>query len=540
MSQLTVFQEPLRYLEQLWMHKLFPVGTSNRRKAVLTISSAVGLLVCRHLYNLLHVPRNLQHLPAVSFFANFMSIIRPDPPLKRVQNVIGPALAKGNGVYIGNFPVKWTVFIAEPNTAKALLMKPNVFPKSLDIFDALGEQNPLVRFFGKKNVALVNGHVWKSQRKVMNPAFHKSMPVALFGELMQKGYQIIERDGNQLRCLDFFHRLTLDALGLGSFGFDFHALDDPNSVWTTTYEHIRRGFRSPYTFLFPKYDWLLRHIIPGRKQFDASVTKLNALLLDMAHKKRQEIKANAQDDSVPEAEKDLLTLMLEAEMRGEGMMSDDELRSNLAIFFLAGQETTANAMSFFMYNLAVNKDVQTKARQEVLDLLGDAPEDARPTLAETRKLPYLDMVLKENLRRYGPAGMLSARMADEDTVVNGIVIPKKTPVVVDVQSLHHNPSVWKNPGKFDPMRFAQGGEHDTTHHEGGDSTGLAWMPFSGGQRMCIGMNFSLSEQRTFAAMLLRKYEWELPADSRHKDEVQMPSFQNTCPDDLIVKLTPRY
>ncbi|KAI8070673.1 cytochrome P450 [Gongronella butleri] len=535
---LALLREPLRFLEVVLRHGVFPASTSTRRKVIVTISSAIGLMVCRQLYVLLHVPRHLQHLPAVNFFTTMRSILRGDPPLKRVQTALAPALAKGTGVYIGNFPVRWTVFIVDPKVAKAMLMKPNQFPKSVDLLETFDKDSPLVKFFGKKNVAIVNGHAWKNQRKVMNPAFHRSMPIGMFTDLMQKGFDVIEQNEHQIKCLDFFHRLTLDALGLGSFGFDFHALEDPNSVWTTTYEEIRRGLRNPYNFLFPRYDRWLRHFIPGRRQFDASVDKLNTLLLDMAHTRRTQLKQAADgtknDDTASiDADKDLLTLMLEAEMRGEGVMSDNELRDNLAIFFLAGQETTANAMAFFMYSLAQHQDIQEKARQEVLALFGDAPSDIRPSLAETRQLPYLDMVLKENLRRYAPAGNLAARISDEDTVLNGVLIPKRTPVQVDVDAMHANAAVWSDPGRFDPMRFAPGGEYDNLES-------MAWLPFGGGQRICIGMNLSLTEQRTFAAMLLKKYEWTLPDDSRHKDELKMPSFRNSFPEDLIVHVRPRY
>ncbi|CAO3594952.1 unnamed protein product [Absidia cylindrospora] len=367
----------------------------------------------------------------------------------------------------------------------------------------------------------------------MNPAFHRAMPVQMFGRLMLKGFKNIEKQDYQVPILDFFQRLTLDALGIAGFGFDFHSVDDPESVWTKTYENVRLGLRSPFTFLFPSMDWLLKYIIPGRKEMDESVDKLNALLMNMAQERRLQVRASI-DDNVPESEKDLLTLMLEAEIRGEGTASDEQLRSNLAVFFLAGHETTANTMSFCLYNLAINKEVQSKARQEVLTVLGDEPVDVLPQIDELRQMPYIDMVLKENLRRFGPATMLIARRSQEDFDLNGVFIPKNTPVVVETHALHHNPDVWKNPEQFDPERFAPGGEHETCHE------GMAWLPFSSGSRGCLGMNFSLAEQRTFLAMLLRKYEWSLPEDSIHRNGVQIGNFQNVAPESLDIKFSSRY
>ncbi|ORZ22410.1 cytochrome P450 [Absidia repens] len=515
------------------MNKLFPVGTSNKKKAVLLSLGATVALICRAIYRIYYVPRSLRHIPSVGYFRLIRSILRREDATTRARTVYGPAIKKGNGIYLANFPITWSVFVSSPIAAKSVLMKTDNFPKSMEIFHALGKENPVVRFFGIDNVAIVNGEKWKKQRKVMNPAFHRAMPVQMFGRLMLKGFKNIEKQDYQVPILDFFQRLTLDALGIAGFGFDFHSVDDPESIWTKTYENVRLGLRSPFSFLFPSMDWLLKYIIPGRKELDKSVDKLNALLMSMAQERRLQVRASI-DDNVPDSEKDLLTLMLEAELRGEGTASDEQLRSNLAVFFLAGHETTANTMSFCLYNLAMNKEVQSKARQEVLTVLGDEPVDILPQIDELRQMPYIDMVLKENLRRFGPASMLIARKSQEDFDLNGVFIPKNTPVVVETHALHHNPDVWKNPEQFDPERFAPGGEHETCHE------GMAWLPFSSGSRGCLGMNFSLAEQRTFLVMLLRKYEWELPEDSIHRNGVKIQNFQNAAPESLEIKFSSRY
>lgn len=161
----------------------------------------------------------------------------------------------------------------------------------------------------------------------MNPAFQRSMPVDMFGRLMQKGYLAIEREGYEIRALDFFQRITLDAIGLGAFSFDFGSMDDPNSVWSLTYDTIRRGIKNPALAVFPQLDWLLKHVTPGRRHLDQSVIKLNNMLMDVAKARRLEVQASI-DKSIPDSEKDLLTLILEAELRGEGSTSDEELRVN--------------------------------------------------------------------------------------------------------------------------------------------------------------------------------------------------------------------
>lgn len=86
----------------------------------------------------------------------------------------------------------------------------------------------------------------------------------------------------------------------------------------------------------------------------------------------------------------------------------------------------------------------------------------------------------------------------EDINIAGTFIPKGQRISVDFNAIHMNPATWHNPEDFIPERFEAGGEYE--QHKG-----FAWVPFSNGSRQCIGMNFSLSEQRVVLSML-RKYK----------------------------------
>jgi len=148
----------------------------------------------------------------------------------------------------------------------------------------------------------------------------------------------------------------------------------------------------------------------------------------------------------------------------------------------------------------------------VSSILGNNPIiDNVPTLEDLKKMEYLDLVIKEvgvyshanchvspnplqNLRRSGPVDRIVSRDATEDFIIGGTLIPKGTQVNIDIGSLHFNPKLWHNPEEFIPERFAPGGEHDS--HEG-----FAYLPFGHGARQCIGMNFSVIEQKVVIAML---------------------------------------
>ncbi|KAI9269153.1 cytochrome P450 [Phascolomyces articulosus] len=512
--------------EQLYSYKYY-IG----------IAAAVALVVQRIHRSIFQPPKNLKHIPAVPYSEQFLSMSRKECLNERTRRLIFPILSKANGVYLNRSAIKWTVYVANPILAKAVVFRPEFANKATETMEILGGDESFEAFVGLDNVATVNDPQWKKQRKIMNPAFHRSMPVGLFGNLMQKVIQIIDETqskGEEVVIIRLSQRLTLEALGRAAFGFEFGALDDENSIWVKTYNQFIASFTDVAIF-FPRISKVLRWFSQKRREQFQSGFKLAELLDQIADKKKQALLEKKKlDEDIPDSEKDLLTLMLEAEMREDGVcMSREELRHNMGIFFLAGHDTTSNALSFALYSLAVNKDIQAKAREEVFAVLGDEPKDVLPTVDDCRKFSYIDMIIKEGLRLNPPANDLLPRVPVADTHLGDIMIPKETLVSVDIHALHHNPEIWQDAEKFIPERFAEGGEH--SKHEG-----VTFMPFASGSRICLGMNFSMMEQRVALSMLLRKYEWELPADSIHHDGLIVNEMFNIVPPSLKIKFTKRY
>ena len=111
-------------------------------------------------------------------------------------------------------------------------------------------------------------------------------------------------------------------------------------------------------------------------------------------------------------------------------------------------------------------------------------------------MTYLNQVIKETLRVHNPLCTTPSRVAAEDIELNGTFIPKGTLIDVDIYNLHRNPKYWKDPETFNPNRFAPGGEADSH-----STSGYPWFAFSNGGRQCIGMNFSMVQQRVVLSML---------------------------------------
>ncbi|KAG1146698.1 hypothetical protein G6F37_011919 [Rhizopus arrhizus] len=358
------------------------------------IVAAILLITAKQIYSFFRVPTNLRHFPSVSFFAMAKSLLTSEPPYSRFKRIILPAIQEGNGFYISKIPIDWTVYITNPVAAKQFLLKSNNFPKSHRGFDIVGDKSPAVQFVGRDNIVLSNGEVWKKQRKIMNPVFHRSMPIKTVASLVPLLFSAIEETNGRILITPKLKNFTLDALGLTILDFDFKALQGDPDNWTSTYRLVMQSLFDPLINVFSAAERLLAYVYPKRRRSADAVAKLNANFDRVISKKREELQ-NGIFSNKPDNEKDLVTLMLEAGMQEDISISNEELRSNMAILFLAGYDSTSNTLSFCLYHLAKNKRVQQKLREEIINVLGDDDMDIVPSLEELKQMKYMNMVIKE-------------------------------------------------------------------------------------------------------------------------------------------------
>ncbi|KAI9265011.1 cytochrome P450 [Phascolomyces articulosus] len=500
--------------DRLWS-LLSPPDVSNShlfiaRNKKTSISVVIALLGLYLAYDkITKPPKQLRHIPQGNFFkyiANFLTMRPYDEVAEKMTGPLG-AMAD-HGLYIVFDVYGWTVHVTRPEAAKKLLLKGDLFPK-IDMNK--GRRDTLFgRFAMGPNIIFLIGKHWKDQRSVINPAFHRSMPVHLFGDLTKK-----------LLFLTVHKRVY----------FDFDSVANPTNEWVTRYNKIMKANTDPLFMLFPSLETRWLSFFPKRQQAHQELGIFLDKMQEIIRRKRGIL---AQDHTIAEkktSEKDLLTLMLEASEEGNGKLTDEELQSNICAFFLAGHDTTANALSYAVYNLATHPEVQQKAREEAIRTLGDKPVDIFPTMDQIQKMTYINQVIKETMRRNVTATNIVAREAQEDTDLSGVFIPKGTRITVDIMEIHKNAKVWKNPEVFDPERFSPHGEAEKVA-----KMGMSWIPFSNGQRQCIGMNFSLAEQRVFLPMLCKKYEISLPEDSIHKEKPIITGVGIMTPVDLRINL----
>jgi cytochrome P450 len=198
----------------------------------------------------------------------------------------------------------------------------------------------------------------------------------------------------------------------------------------------------------------------------------------------------------PNDTEDLLGLLLSVRDEDGQPLGLRRVRDEACTFLLAGHETTANAMSWMWYLLALNTDARDRMLAEVDEVLGDR----RPTMDDIRRLEWTSACVQEAMRMYSPAWVLPRKCVQED-VINGHHIPKGSTVLIPTNSLHHDPRFWDQPEVFDPTRFLP--QNARKHHRS------AYLPFGGGRRICIGSSFALIEATLIAAMMSRSFVYDL-------------------------------
>ncbi|OZJ04259.1 hypothetical protein BZG36_02468 [Bifiguratus adelaidae] len=508
-----------------WAHQLLP-RLQSRRGAVCGVLGAV--VIYQLLSVLLAAPGQFKAINRGKEFALILTGV--SGPERRRKEVI-PLLAKGEPAYFSSERGVYTLYVAEPKMARTILMRTGTFPH--DMLGAMPKGSIFDKLVGTPSIVNSNGHIWKTHRKIASPAFRKSMPLQLFGKATLELFEEFKKANYKVDSSDYMERFTLDVIGRAAF-------DMTLNVMMTVFNAINLATA--------KFDPLLYRLSAKRRQAHADLDTFLSTIDDVIAKKRATLSSDIARSDEEDAEKDLLTMILEAN-NDEGddgqKLTDEEVKSNIITFFVAGHETTSNALNFAMYHLSQNptwsklhptgRIFKTKQEQKMtIAIMGDEPRDIIPTNEQLQKLRYINQNIQEVLRLDPSALATTSRETLEDTEVGGRVITKGTKVTLDVWSLHHNPCVWEDPERFNPDRFAPEGEFEKLDN-------FAYLPFSHGSRQCIGMNFSLAEQRVFLLMFLRKFEVKLAPNNIHKDGLIYNDklLANGC-DHMLIELKPRY
>jgi len=331
------------------------------------------------------------------------------------------------------------------------------------------------------------GEHWLSQRRLMQPAFHRQR-VAAFGTLMTERtlamldrWEQHARTGAPLEVASEMMQLTFEIIGRAMFGADLRDLAPTVArALAVGLEHTMRRIQA-YPDLPP---WLP---LPDNLRFRRALRDLDRVVYRVIEGRR----------AATDAPDDLLSLLLHARDEGSGARMDDrQLRDEVMTILLAGHETTAVALTWSWYLLSRHPEVRRRLQAELSAVLGDRP----PTVEDLAHLPYTHMVVQEAMRLYPPAWVIS-RVPLADDAVDGFRLPAGEVVFLSPYVTHRHPAFWENPEGFDPERFAP--------ERSAGRPRFAYFPFGGGPRLCIGNSFALQEAQLILATIARQYQLDL-------------------------------
>ena len=350
-----------------------------------------------------------------------------------------------------------------------------------------------------KGLMVSEGAFWKSQRRMIQPAFHDEVIqtlmkviVAVNEELLEKWKQAA-REGATVNVTTDISHMILKIVLLSIFGEDYDQVASPFSI--------------------------LSDVSARNLQFADAFRPLRRVVLEIASRRQQANRDGA----------DFLGILLESRRRGDGgLMNDIQLASEVMTLIVAGHETTAATLAWVWFLLSENPEAADKLAAELTSRSISQPI----AFADLSKFTWPRLVIEETLRLY-PPGWLMTRKALHDDSLGEYFVPAGTELYISPWLIQRNPAYWDEPTRFDPHRFDT--EASQSRHP------MTMIPFSAGPRKCIGESFARLEMQVHLIMIasvlrltcLHSQQIELDAgvNLRNKhDFIMLPQLRNESPE----------
>lgn len=349
-----------------------------------------------------------------------------------------------------------------------------LFPKDVEPAE---RERPVTRLM--TGLFHVNGAEHRKHRRLLMPAFAKTRIDAYHADMVRITSDVLAnyRVGTTRDVHADLTELTLRIATTTLFGEDEGArgveLARVMQTWLLT-------------MMSPKM--LLRVDAPGLPY---------RRFLELTAQIDRETLAMVRDRKKRPAGPDMLSMLLAARDEDGSALDEDELVGHTGVIFAAGHETSTNALAWTLLLLSQHPEVMRELEDELAGLRG-----APPSVEELARLPLLEGVVKESLRLLPPVP-IHPRLVAEDSELGGHFLPAGSEVFLSIYHLHHDPDIFPDPKVFRPRRW-----------ETARPSVYEYNPFSAGPRMCIGAAFAMLEIKLVLAMLLSRFRFELPANTR--------------------------
>ncbi|WP_438961493.1 cytochrome P450 [Nonlabens sp.] len=418
--------------------------------------------------------KEISQVPSLTFLAKSRQIYKDPLPFHR-ENF----QKYGNTFKISPKPGLMIHFTCDEKITQHILQKNQKnFHKSSLQTDDLG------KYIGH-GLLTENGEKWRANRKLIQPAFYKKS----INNFMETMDVVIQEELNRIQLgaitdvYTIFNDLAFKVVARSLFDFaDIDDLDNKISRLQYITEHAQKmlikELRIPWMKWYFDREWLSgRNSVPHAL---ALVDEARGILRTIINNRRE-------SDKEPG---DLLDMLLHSTYEDGTHMEDDQLVDEILVLFIAGHETTANALSFAAQLMAHHPGAIEKVKNEINHVKEDT------LMRELMESPYLKQCVEETLRLYPPA-YVTDRVALEADQCAHLKIEKDSIWLVSFYEMHRRKDLWESPEQFIPERFTP--EKAKKYRD-------FYFPFGAGPRMCVGNNFAMMEMMLVIRRMLEQFE----------------------------------
>src|SRR6266571_2337148 len=342
------------------------------------------------------------------------------------------------------------------------------------------------------------GEVWRHQRRVISPAFRRERIAGFAGMVTDAAAALVERlesqaGGTAVDLVSEMTRLTMNVLGQTLLDADLTPLRMLGPAFEVAqdqamFEMVTLG-ALPLWLPLPRN----RRFLVARRQIEDVVQALVA-----SHER------DGRSDRG-----DMISLLLDARRHErDARAAWCVLRDELVTILLAGHETTASTLCWTWYLLARHPEAAGLMHAEATEVL----RDRTPGYEDLARLPYTTMVIQEAMRLYPPVWGLPRKALSADEI-GGYRVPAGADVMICPYTLHRHREFWPDPGRFRPERF--GPSSAVPAHR------YAYIPFGAGPRVCVGSHLGMLEATLVAAMVARRFRFELAGAADPEPEAML-------------------
>ncbi len=335
----------------------------------------------------------------------------------------------------------------------------------------------LAKYIGK-GLLTAEGDLWRTQRRLIQPAFHKKQLQNLLGaikEAVQLEYAKLQPDA-VTDGLPVFNDLAFQTVVKSLFSSEVNQKDIERLQYITeaAQRMVVKELRQPYL------GWWFVASRQIKKHTDLTAEARTILKTIVNERRNSGNRAN-----------DLLDMLLDAKYDDGSAMAEAQLIDEILILFTAGHETTANALTFTCQLLAKHPEWQHKIFEEIRSVQKET-DDIMTQLANSK---ICQAVIEESMRLYPPAYFIDRESIEEDAF-NGMHFKPNTNLLFSVYEMHRHPNLWSTPETFLPERFKDGSRKFSSQY----------FPFGAGPRKCIGNNFAMFEMIIALQELVKTYK----------------------------------